>query len=406
MSEPQSRPDQAVDQTTAPAPAAWAAVISMTLGVFGLVTAEFLPVSLLTPMADDLRITEGMAGQAMSATAVMALITSLLTATVTRKIDRRYVLLGFSVLLIAANIMIAQAPNYAILLAGRVLLGVALGGFWTMSAAIIMRLVPEKNVPRALAILFSGVSAATVFAAPLGSYLGDVIGWRNVFMLASLLGVLALVVQFATLPKMPPRGRATLRTLIEVINRPRMKFGLFSLVLIITGHFALFTYVRPFLENVSGVTTAGVSGILLGFGVANFIGTYVGGALIARSLRMTIALMPMIMGLAGVGMVAIDGAVAPTTVLVAIWGMAFGGVPVAWSTWITRTVPDEAESGGGLLVAGFQLAIATGSGVGGLLFDASGALGVFTIAGMLLVGASIIVTLGLRTAPVPATEQA
>ncbi|BDW88651.1 MFS transporter [Thalassospira tepidiphila] len=404
MSEPQSRPQSAMDQSAAPAPAAWAAVISMTLGVFGLVTAEFLPVSLLTPMADDLRITEGMAGQAMSATAVMALITSLLTATVTRKIDRRYVLLGFSVLLIAANIMIAQAPNYAILLAGRVLLGVALGGFWTMSAAIIMRLVPEKNVPRALAILFSGVSAATVFAAPLGSYLGDVIGWRNVFMLASLLGVLALVVQFATLPKMPPRGRATLRTLIEVINRPRMKFGLFSLVLIITGHFALFTYVRPFLENVSGVTTAGVSGILLGFGVANFIGTYVGGALIARSLRMTIALMPMIMGLAGVGMVAIDGAVAPTTVLVAIWGMAFGGVPVAWSTWITRTVPDEAESGGGLLVAGFQLAIATGAAVGGLVFDTSGALGVFTIAGFLLLAASIIVTLGLRTAPVPAKQ--
>ncbi|HCK18421.1 MAG TPA: MFS transporter, partial [Thalassospira sp.] len=159
MSEPQPRPTSATDQTAKPAPAAWAAVISMTLGVFGLVTAEFLPVSLLTPMADDLRITEGMAGQAMSATAVMALITSLLTATVTRKIDRRYVLLGFSVLLIAANIMIAQAPNYAILLAGRVLLGVALGGFWTMSAAIIMRLVPEKNVPRALAILFSGVSA-------------------------------------------------------------------------------------------------------------------------------------------------------------------------------------------------------------------------------------------------------
>jgi predicted MFS family arabinose efflux permease len=275
-----------------------------------------------------------------------------------------------------------------------------------MSAATVMRLVPEKSIPRALSILFRGVSAATIFAAPLGSYLGDVIGWRDVFLLASLLGVLALVVQFLTLPKMPPRGRATLRTLVEVISRPRMKFGLFSLVLIITGHFALFTYVRPFLENITGVATAGVSGILLGFGLANFIGTYVGGALVARSLRMTIALMPMIIGLAGIGMVTIQGAIVPTTVLVAIWGMAFGGVPVAWSTWITRTVPDEAESGGGLLVAGFQLAIATGSGVGGLLFDASGALGVFTIAGMLLVGASIIVTLGLHTAPVPATEQA
>src|SRR5690606_7818062 len=143
-------------------------------------------------------------------------ITSLLTATVTRSIDRRYVLLGFSVLLTISNIMVATAPSFAVLLTGRVLLGIALGGFWTMSAATVMRLVPEKSIPRALSILFSGVSAATIFAAPLGSYLGDVIGWRDVFLLASLLGVLALVVQFLTLPKMPPRGRATLRTLVEV----------------------------------------------------------------------------------------------------------------------------------------------------------------------------------------------
>ncbi|OSQ43356.1 MFS transporter [Thalassospira alkalitolerans] len=383
---------------------AWWAVISMTLGVFGLVTAEFLPVSLLTPMAADLHVTEGLAGQAMSTTAVLALITSLLTATVTRKLDRRYVLLSFSVLLIISNIIVSMAPNFELLLAGRILLGIGLGGFWTMAAATVMRLVPQNRIPRALSILFSGVSAATIFAAPLGSYLGDVIGWRSVFLLASLLGVLALVTQFLTLPKMAPRGRASLRTLVEIMGRPRMKFGLFALVLIITGHFALFTYVRPFLENVTGVATAGVAGILLGFGVANFIGTYIGGALVARSLRMTLIMMPMIMGLAGIGMVSIQGAIAPTAVLVAIWGMAFGGVPVAWSTWITRTVPDEAESGGGLLVAGFQLAIATGSGVGGLVFDASGVLGVFTIAGLLLVGASIIVTLGLRTAPVPAEQ--
>jgi predicted MFS family arabinose efflux permease len=379
---------------------AWGAVIAMTLGVFGLVTAEFLPASLLTPMAFDLSITEGMAGQAVSATAILAVITSLLTATLTRRMDRRYVLLGFSVLLIISNILVALAPNFLLLLAGRVLLGIALGGFWTMAAATVMRLVPDKSVPRALAILFSGVSAATIFAAPLGSYLGGVIGWRNVFLLASLLGVLALFVQFFTLPRMQPQGRATLRTLIAVMNRPRMKFGLFMLVLIFTGHFALFTYVRPFLENVTGVATAGVSGILLGFGIANFIGTHIAGALIARSLRLTLTLMPLIIGLAGIGMVSVQGDIAPTAVLVAIWGMAFGGVPVAWSTWITRSVPDEAESGGGLLVAAIQVGIGAGAAAGGLVFDVSGALGVFTIAAIILLAAAIIVTLGLRSAPV------
>lgn len=375
----------------------WSAVVAMALGVFGLVTAEFLPASLLTPMASDLSITKGMAGQAVSVTAILAVIASLLTATVTRRIDRRYVLLGFSVLLIISNILVALAPNFVLLLVGRVLLGIALGGFWTMAAATVIRLVPEKDIPRALAILFSGVSAATIFAAPLGIYLGGTIGWRNVFLFASLLGVLTFLVQLATLPKMPPRGRATLRTLIVVINRPQMKFGLFVLVLIFTGHFALFTYVRPFLENVTGVATAGVSGILLGFGIANFIGTHIAGALIARSLRLTLTLMPLIIGLAGIGMVSAQGAVAPTAVLVAIWGMAFGGVPVAWSTWVTRRVPDEAESGGGLVVATIQVAIATGAAAGGLVFDASGALGVFTIAALILLAAAIIVTLGLRT---------
>ena len=383
---------------------AWGAVIAMTLGVFGLVTAEFLPASLLTPMASDLSITEGMAGQAVSATAILAVFASLLTATVTRSMDRRYVLLGFSVLLIISNILVALAPNFFLLLAGRVLLGIALGGFWTMAAAIVMRLVPDKDIPRALAILFSGVSAATIFAAPLGSYLGGTIGWRNVFLLVALLGILVLAVQFATLPRMQPRSRATLGTLIAVMNRPRMKFGLLMLVLIFTGHFALFTYVRPFLENVTGVATAGISGILLGFGVANFIGTYIAGALIARSLRLTLTLMPLIIGLVGIGMVSIQGAVTPTAVLVAIWGMAFGGVPVAWSTWITRSVPDEAESGGGLLVAAIQVGIATGAAAGGLVFDVSGALGVFTIAALILLVAAIIVTFGLRTDPVKVTQ--
>jgi predicted MFS family arabinose efflux permease len=401
MSDPQSAPATA----QAPQRAAWGAVISMTLGVFGLVTAEFLPASLLTPMANDLNISEGMAGQAVSTTAALALVTSLLITAATRKIDRRYVLIGFSVLLLASNALVALAPSLSALLFGRILLGIAIGGFWTMSAATIMRLVPEETVPRALSILFSGVSAATVFAAPLGSYLGETLGWREVFWLASILGLLALVSQFLTLPKMPPRGHANLRTLIEVMTRPRMKFGLMSIVVVITGHFALFTYVRPFLENVTGVAAAGVSGILLGFGVANFIGTYLGGALISRSLRLTLAVMPLLIGLAGLGMVSVQGATLATTALVAVWGLAFGAVPVAWSTWITRTVPDEAESGGGLLVAAFQLAITLGAVIGGVMFDANGAIGVFGIGGLIPVIGALMIAFGVRSNPV-ATERA
>ncbi|EPC02656.1 major facilitator transporter [Litchfieldella anticariensis FP35 = DSM 16096] len=392
-----------MNEWTQRAEPAWGAVFSMTLGVFGLVTAEFLPASLLTPMAEALGITEGLAGQAVTATAAVALVTSLLITAVTRHIDRRLVLLAFSALLVASNLLVAFAPNLVVLLFGRVLLGLALGGFWTMSAATVMRLVPEALVPRALSMIFSGVSVATIVAAPLGSYFGDIVGWRNVFLMAAVLGLVALVVQFMTLPRMAPSGLTSLRTLVEVLMRPRVGLGMVSAALVFTGHFAFFTYIRPFLETVTGVGVSGVSGILLGFGIANFLGTFLGGLMLERSMRLTLIVMPLLMGILGLGLVGIGGAPLVDSVMVALWGLAFGAIPVAWSTWLTRTVPDEAESAGGLLVAAIQFAIATGAAAGGAIFDVSGATGVFTVSGFVLLLAALVILVGVRPRPVVAT---
>lgn len=378
---------------------AWGAVVSMALGVFGLVTAEFLPASLLTPMAADLGVTKGMAGQAVTVTAAVALMTSLLISTATRRIDRRHVLLGFSMLLVLSNLVVAFAPNLTVLLLGRVLLGLALGGFWTMSIATMMRLVPEALVPRGLSIMFSGVSAATIAAAPLGSYFGDLLGWRDVFLVAALLGVLALTVQFMTLPRLAPSGQTRLRTLFDVLMRPRVGLGMLAAALVFTGHFAFFTYIRPFLETVTGVGVSGVATILFGFGVANFLGNYLGGWMVERSLRLTMIAMPLLMGTLGVALVLLESTPATDAALVALWGLAFGAIPVAWSTWLTRTVPDEAESASGLLVAAINLAIATGAAVGGLIFDLGGALNVFAASGAVLLLAALMILMGVKTRP-------
>ncbi|NMV38219.1 MFS transporter [Ralstonia insidiosa] len=374
----------------APREPAWGAVFAMTLGVFGLVTAEFLPASLLTPMAESLGVTEGVAGQAVTATAAVALFTSLLTAAATRTIDRRRVLLAFSVLLIASNLAVAFATNLTTILIGRVVLGIALGGFWTMATATAMRLVPAAMVPRALSIIFSGVAVATIAAAPLGSYFGHLIGWRNVFLVAAGLGGIAFLSQVATLPSMPPSGTTRLRTLIDVLRRPTVGLGMFATILVFTGHFAFFTYLRPFLEQVSGVDVNGLSAILLGYGIANFVGTSLAGRVLEHRLRPMLIGMPALMVVLGIALVALGRAPLIDAVLVALWGMAFGGVPVAWSTWVTRTVPDEAESAGGLIVAAIQLAIATGAAAGGVVFDANGAAGVF-------VGAAVVLAIAVAT---------
>ncbi|WP_419898884.1 MFS transporter [Roseomonas sp. USHLN139] len=380
----------------AAAPAAWPAVFSLTLGVFGLVTAEFLPASLLTPMAQSLGLAEGLAGQAVTVTAAVALASGLLTAVATRGIDRRLVLLFFSVLLTASNLLVALAPDLTVLLLARVLLGIALGGFWSMAAATAMRLVPPAQVPRALSLVFSGVSVATIAAAPLGSFLGGLYGWRTVFHVAAALSVVGLLAQLATLPRLPPQGVARLSTLVAVLRRPNVGVGILCTILVFGGHFALFTYIRPFLEQVSGVDVGGMALLLLAFGLANFTGTLLAGLLLQRSIRLTLTLMPLVIGGAALALLLLPNGMALHAVLVALWGLGFGGVPVGWSTWLARAVPDEAESGGGLIVAAVQLAIAGGAALGGLAYQLGGIGSVFAGGGTLLLAAALLVATGVR----------
>lgn len=388
----------------APAKPAWRAVWSLGLGVFGLITAEFLPASLLTPMASSLGVTEGVAGQTVTATALVALVTGLLITSATKSIDRRWVLMFFTLLQIVSSLLVAFAPSLQVLLLGRLLLGVAIGGFWAMSTATAMRLVPAKDVPKALSIIFAGVSIATVVAAPLGSYLGSLIGWRNVFILCVIPGVLALFWQLWVLPSMRPENSGSLGTLFKVLRRPGMVGGLLATIFIFSGHFAFFTYLRPFLETVGRANVETISLILLGFGVANFIGTSIAGYLLARNLRLTLALVPFAMGVLALTMVAYGHLALVDGLLVTLWGFAFGLVPVGWSTWLATTVADEAESAGGLMVASIQLAISAGAAGGGLVFDMNGANGVFTASGVLLVVAMVMVFAGVKVKAATAEE--
>ncbi|WP_246198255.1 MFS transporter [Solidesulfovibrio aerotolerans] len=157
----------------------------MFVGVTSLVAAEFIPISLLTPIARDLAITEGMAGQTVTVVGIFAVLTSLLLAPLTKGVNRRYILLTFSSMLLVSNLLVAVAPNYPMLMVGRGLLGICVGGFWSMSAAVTLQLVPINYVPRALSIIYAGVAGATIISLPVASYLGHLLGWRNVFYISA-----------------------------------------------------------------------------------------------------------------------------------------------------------------------------------------------------------------------------
>ncbi len=369
----------------------WGAVISLSLGVFGLVTAEFLPASLLTPLAQDLGITEGTAGQAVTATAIIGAIAAPTMSIITKRIDRRHVMLGLTLLLIVSSVLAATAWSLPSLLFARVLLGIALGGFWSMSAAIAMRLVPSEVFPRAMSIILTGVSVATVCAAPIGAYVSDIWGWRTAFMLAAAVGVVTLIVQFATLPKLPPVSVSSFRGLLDVSRNPMVRVVLLVVLLTASGHFAGFTYVRAFLEQVPVLTIENVSLVLLAFGIGGFFGNFAGGFLAERNLKAAVMVAPLLIAVSALALLLQGASPVVSAIAVAAWGFAFGAVPVGVQTWMVRAAPDQAESAGGLLVATFQVAIALGAVFGGLLVDNAGVASAFAYSGAATLLAAIAV---------------
>lgn len=147
----------------------WSGVLAIAVCAFALVASEFLPVSLLTPIANDLGTTEGMAGQGIAISGAFAVLTSLFISSVAGSLNRKTLLLGLTAAMGMSGAIVALAPNYFVYMLGRALIGIVIGGFWSMSAATAMRLVPANDVPRALALVNGGNALATVVAAPLGA---------------------------------------------------------------------------------------------------------------------------------------------------------------------------------------------------------------------------------------------
>lgn len=372
---------------------AWPAVLSLTLGVFGLVTAEFLPASLLTPIAADLGISDGAAGQTVTATAVIGAFAGLFTPVVTGRFDRRLVMWSLTMLLIVSSVLAATATGLTMLLVARLLLGIGLGGFWSMAAALAMRLVPSRLMPRAMSLIFTGVSVATVSAAPVGAYLGGLLGWRAVFAIAAAIGVVTLVAQVLTLPRLPPQDVPNIRTLFQLLRRPAVRLVLITILLCISGHFAGFTYVRPFLERVPMLSIETISLVLLAYGVGGFFGNFAGAAVVERSAKAAVILGSLLIAATALVLVTFRSSLAVAAIAVGLWGFAFGAMPVGIQTWIIRAAPDHAEGASGLVVAAFQVAIASGAVLGGVLVDNLGALGAIGYCGIAtLLGALLVLT--------------
>jgi len=366
-------------------PARWGAVLAMSLCCFTLIASEFMPVSLLTPISVDLAISQGQAGQAIAISGIFAVLTSLFIFPLIGRMDRKLFLLLMSVTMALSGLVVSLAPDYISFMVGRALIGAVVGGFWSLSAAVIMRLVPENKVPRAMAILNGGNALATIIAAPLGSFLGEIIGWRGAFFTVVPMAVIVFFWQWGSLPKMPARHRRDIWQGFQLLRRPLVVLGMLAIACLFMGQFALFTYVRPFLEQVTGIGVPVLSYILLIIGIGGLVGNILISFLLrGRGLFTIMITFPLCMALIAIGLLIWGHNLMATACALAVWGMIGTALPVCYWSWLARYLAQDAEPAGGLMVAVIQAAITLGAGLGGILFDVGGHQAAFGLAALLL----------------------
>ncbi|MGN4957292.1 MULTISPECIES: MFS transporter [Aeromonas] len=370
----------------------------MSLCVALLIAAEFMPVSLLTPIATDLGASNGMAGLAIAISGLFAVPTSLLIAPLSHRLDRRHVLMGLVVMMLTSLIVIALSPNFTVLMVARALLGIVIGGFWALATATIMRLVSSQSVPKALGILYTGNAVATAFAAPIGSYLGGLIGWRGVFWLLVPLVVINLLWMVLCLPSMHPQARP--HSAFRLMRRPNVAIAIMGVTLTFAGAFSAFTYFRPFLETRTQVDLPQLSALLLALGLAGFVGTTAVSMLLHRHLYRMLRWLPLVLGVITLALLTVAHHFWGVALMLILWGTLNSAIPVAWSAWITQGIADTPESGGGLMVAAIQLSITLGAAVGGWLLDSFSISATFMGSALLLTAASMVVGNGSRLRPV------
>ncbi|MDP9643110.1 putative MFS family arabinose efflux permease [Actinopolyspora lacussalsi] len=357
-------------------------------------TSELLPVGLLTPVGDALRVSEGTAGLMVTVPGLVAAFSAPVVTVLTGRIDRRLVLAVLIGLVGAANLASAFATNFGIVLVARFLIGISVGGFWSIAGGIALRLVPEHQVARATAVIFGGVETASVLGVPTGTFIGDLSNWRTAFAVVGILGLVSLTFIVFLVPRLPAEQTLRFSELPRVFrSNVGVRVGVAMTFLIITGHFVAYTFVRPLLLE-DGIGGELIGGLLLVFGVAGICGNFIAGALIRTRLRETIMGLSVVLAVAMTLLAVVDTNTLSAAGILILWGLGYGAVPVTMQTWILTKAPDTTEAASSLYVSMFNLSIALGALFGGMAVDGIAASSVLWIGGAM---AAVCLLVVLRT---------
>jgi len=378
------------------------ALWALTLSAFAIGTTEFVIVGLIPTIADSLAVSVPSAGLLVSLYALGVAIGAPVLTALTGRVPRKQLLLGLMALFTIGNLVAWMATGYEALMAARVLTGLAHGVFFSIGSTIATSLVPREKAASAIAIMFTGLTVALVTGVPLGTFIGQTFGWQATFLAVSLLGVIAFVGSLALVPSGIGASKpASLLAQIAVLKKPRLLLVYAMTALGYGGSFIAFTYLAPILQEVSGFQASSVGLVMLVYGVSVAFGNIWGGKLAdrkgaIRALQIVFALLALV--LFALTFTASHAWLAVATVLA--WGaVAFGNVPglqVYVVQQAERDAPQAVDVASGLNIAAFNVGIAGGAWVGGLIVARFGLMATPWIGAVVVLAALGLTTLAGR----------
>jgi len=370
----------------------WWAVVAVMIGIFLLVTAEQLPIGLLSQVASSMGVTPGMAGLMVTVPGVVAAFSAPLLPVAVGRLDRRIMLTVLMVVMVAGSVLSALASSFILLLAARVLVGLSIGGFWAVAGSIAPRLVPEAKVPKAMTMIFGGVAAASVLGVPLGTLLGDLSNWRVAFGALGVLSLLTAVALWCWLPPLPPREPVRLRVLAQQFGNRGVRVAVLTTAFVVVGHFAAYTFISPILQEISGISQRHVGSLLLLYGAAGIVGNIAAGMFAGRHPYRAVLAIPSLLLIVVAVFPLLGGQPSSGVMLLMVWGAVFGSVSVSIQTWIIRTAPNT-EAATALMAFTFNMSIGLGAMLGGRIVDGTSLpIAMWAASGLFLLGALLVLS--------------
>jgi DHA1 family inner membrane transport protein len=375
------------------------ALYALTAGAFGIGVTEFVIMGLLLQVSADLGVSISAAGLLISGYALGVVIGAPLLTTVTGRWSRKTVLLALMLVFTLGNLACAVAPDYATLMAARVLTAFAHGTFFGVGSVVATSLVPADKKASAIAIMFTGLTVANILGVPFGTWLGQAYGWRATFWAVTFVGLAALAVIAFFVPKdrQETTESGSLADELKVVTRRPVLLGLLTTVLGYAGVFAVFTYIAPILTQITGFSEQAVSPILLVFGGGLVLGNLLGGKLADRRLMATLLGS---LGLLAVVLAAMTLSIHNKTATIVFVGLlgaaAFATVPPL-QMWVLEKADGAGQSlASSLNIAAFNLGNALGAWLGGFVIDHGLGLGAVTWVAALLPASGLFLALWSR----------